>query len=60
MNPNGSSLATGHPSPRPAPDRRAKLAKQLAEKKKETGKPVRGLISICAAGGQGVAAILEA
>ncbi|HEX2399226.1 MAG TPA: hypothetical protein VHJ79_04400, partial [Mycobacterium sp.] len=28
--------------------------------KKETGQPVRGLISICAAGGQGVAAILEA
>ena len=26
----------------------------------ETGQPVRGLISICAAGGQGVATILEA
>ena len=38
----------------------AQLAKQLAERKKETGQPVRGLISICAAGGQGVAAILEA
>jgi acetyl-CoA C-acetyltransferase len=38
----------------------AQLAKQLAEKKKETGRPVRGLISICAAGGQGVTAILEA
>ena len=39
-------------------------AKQLAEKKAQsTGtadKPLRGLISICAAGGQGVAAILEA
>jgi len=38
----------------------AQLAKQLAAKKKETGQPVRGLISICAAGGQGVTAILEA
>jgi acetyl-CoA C-acetyltransferase len=32
----------------------------LSEKKKETGGSARGLISICAAGGQGVAAILEA
>ena len=38
----------------------ASLAKMLHEKKQETGKPVRGLISICAAGGQGVTAILEA
>ena len=42
----------------------AQLAKQLAEAKAQqkgaAGKPVRGLISICAAGGQGVAAILEA
>ena len=39
----------------------AQLAKQLHEAKaKNGGKPVRGLISICAAGGQGVAAILEA
>jgi acetyl-CoA C-acetyltransferase len=38
----------------------SQLAKQLSEKKKDTGQPVRGLISICAAGGQGVTAILEA
>ena len=42
----------------------AQLAKQLKQRKEEkggeTGQPVRGLISICAAGGQGVAAILEA
>ena len=38
----------------------AQLAKQLAERKKQTGQPVRGLISVCAAGGQGVTAILEA
>jgi acetyl-CoA C-acetyltransferase len=40
------------------------MAKQLAEKKAErkgsASKLVRGLISICAAGGQGVAAIVEA
>ena len=36
-------------------------AKQLAQQKAERpgGGPVRALISICAAGGQGVAAILE-
>ena len=38
----------------------AALAKQLREKREATGKPVRGLVSICAAGGQGVVAILEA
>ena len=38
----------------------AQLAKQLAQRKAESGRPVRGLISICAAGGQGVTAILEA
>jgi acetyl-CoA C-acetyltransferase len=60
LNVNGSSLAAGHPFAATGGRIVAQLAKQLAEKKKETGKPVRGLISICAAGGQGVAAILEA
>lgn len=61
LNVNGSSLATGHPFAATGGRIVAQLAKQLAEKKKEGGKgPVRGLISICAAGGQGVAAILEA
>ena len=41
-------------------EEKAQLAKQLAEMKAETSSPVRGLISICAAGGQGVTAILEA
>ncbi|MET0997008.1 MAG: hypothetical protein ABWY20_24375, partial [Mycobacterium sp.] len=35
-------------------------SEKKAEKGQATGQPVRGLISICAAGGQGVAAILEA
>ncbi|MBB2769677.1 acetyl-CoA C-acetyltransferase [Mycolicibacterium monacense] len=60
LNVNGSSLAAGHPFAATGGRIVAQLAKQLAEKKKQTGQPVRGLISICAAGGQGVAAILEA
>jgi len=60
LNVNGSSLAAGHPFAATGGRIVAQLAKQLAEKKKETDQPVRGLISICAAGGQGVTAILEA
>lgn len=60
LNVNGSSLAAGHPFAATGGRIVAQLAKQLAEKKAQTGQPVRGLISICAAGGQGVTAILEA
>lgn len=60
LNVNGSSLAAGHPFAATGGRIVAQLAKQLAEKKADTGRPVRGLISICAAGGQGVTAILEA
>jgi len=60
LNVNGSSLAAGHPFAATGGRIVAQLAKQLAQKKAETGGPVRGLISICAAGGQGVTAILEA
>lgn len=60
LNVNGSSLAAGHPFAATGGRIVASLAKMLHEKKAETGKPVRGLISICAAGGQGVTAILEA
>ena len=59
VNVNGSSLAAGHPFAATGGRIVAQLAKQLAERKQETGQSVRGLISICAAGGQGVAAILE-
>ena len=52
---NGSSLAAGHPFAATGGRIVANLAKLLAEK--GSG---RGLISICAAGGQGVTAILEA
>ncbi|MGH8741101.1 MAG: acetyl-CoA C-acetyltransferase [Burkholderiales bacterium] len=54
MNPKGSSVAIGHPFAATGARILATLAKQLAER--GAG---RGLISICAAGGQGVTAILE-
>ena len=55
LNVNGSSLAAGHPFAATGGRIVANLAKILNEK--GSG---RGLISICAAGGQGVTAILEA
>jgi len=54
LNVNGSSLAAGHPFAATGGRIVATLAKLLAEKGGG-----RGLISICAAGGQGVVAILE-
>jgi acetyl-CoA C-acetyltransferase len=56
LNVNGSSLATGHPFAATGGRIVATLAKLLHEK----GSGSRGLVSICAAGGQGVVAILEA
>jgi acetyl-CoA C-acetyltransferase len=60
LNVNGSSLAAGHPFAATGGRIVASLAKQLHAAKQERGGTVRGLISICAAGGQGVVAILEA
>lgn len=54
LNLKGSSLATGHPFAATGGRIIATLAKQL--KQRGGG---RGLISICAAGGQGITAILE-
>ncbi|PRY45759.1 acetyl-CoA C-acetyltransferase [Umezawaea tangerina] len=54
LNVNGSSLAAGHPFAATGGRIVATLAKLLAER--GSG---RGLISICAAGGQGVTAIVE-
>ncbi len=54
LNVNGSSLAAGHPFAATGGRIVATLAKLLGQK--GSG---RGLISICAAGGQGVTAILE-
>lgn len=62
LNVNGSSLAAGHPFAATGGRILVQTAKQLAEQKatqKGCG-PMRALISVCAAGGQGVAVILEA
>ncbi len=55
LNVAGSSLATGHPFAATG----ARIVATLAELLAERGGSGRGLISICAAGGQGVTAILE-
>jgi acetyl-CoA C-acetyltransferase len=55
LNVAGSSLAAGHPFAATGGRIVATLAKLLAE----AGPGKRGLISICAAGGQGVVAVLE-
>ncbi|MEM1081027.1 MAG: acetyl-CoA C-acetyltransferase [Pseudomonadota bacterium] len=54
MNINGSSLAVGHPFAATG----ARITATLAEILQQAGKG-RGLISVCTAGGMGVAAILE-
>ncbi len=56
LNVNGSSLATGHPFAATGARIVATLAKLLHDK----GSGARGLVSICAAGGQGVMVVLEA
>ncbi|WP_027213734.1 acetyl-CoA C-acetyltransferase [Burkholderia sp. WSM2232] len=58
LNVNGGSLATGHPFAATGGRIVAGIAKMLAQLDKPAGS-ARGLISICAAGGQGVVAILE-
>ena len=55
LNPNGGSLGAGHPFGATGGRLIAALAKSLHEK----GAGTRGLISVCAAGGEGVTAILE-
>jgi acetyl-CoA C-acetyltransferase len=58
LNTHGGSLAAGHPFGATGGRIVAGLAKALAES--GSGGPRRGLISICAAGGMGVTAIMEA
>ena len=60
LNVNGSSLAAGHPFAATGGRIVASLATMLHRKGTVDGRPARGLISVCAAGGQGVVAILEA
>jgi acetyl-CoA C-acetyltransferase len=59
LNVNGSSLAAGHPFAATGGRIVATLAKLLDQADSTDGQGGRGLISICAAGGQGVVAILE-
>ena len=54
MNVNGGSLALGHPFGATG----ARIVATLSKSLKTKGKG-RGLISVCTAGGMGVAAILE-
>ena len=66
LNVNGSSLAAGHPFAATGGRIVATTAKLLAQRRADLAgtpdadRPVRGLISVCAAGGMGVTAILEA
>src|SRR5450830_763594 len=62
LNVNGSSLAAGHPFAATGGRIVATISKELARRKAANGdgRPVRALISVCAAGGIGVTAILEA
>jgi acetyl-CoA C-acetyltransferase len=59
INVNGGSLGLGHPFAATGGRIVASAAKHLAQRREQTGKSERTLISICAAGGIGVAAILE-
>jgi acetyl-CoA C-acetyltransferase len=58
LNTHGGSLAAGHPFGATGGRIVAGLAKMLSES--DPARPSRGLISICAAGGLGVTAIMEA
>jgi len=59
MNINGGSLGLGHPFGATGARILASASKQLALHRAATGRSGRTLISMCAAGGLGVAAILE-
>lgn len=59
LNINGSSIGLGHPFAATGARIVASTAKQLAQLRSETGRSGRALISICAAGGLGIAAIVE-
>lgn len=65
LNTHGSSLAAGHPFAATGGRIVATIAKQLHARRVDLlaageDRPVRALVSVCAAGGLGVAAILEA
>ena len=59
LNVTGSSLAAGHPFAATGGRLVATLAKLLHTRAVETGRVQRGLISVCAAAGQGTVMLLE-
>lgn len=59
LNVIGSSLAAGHPFGATGARIVGSAAKLVAEKARETGMTSRAIISVCAAGGQATAAIVE-
>ena len=62
LNVHGSSLAAGHPFAATGGRIIATISKELHRRKASSGSdaPVRALVSVCAAGGLGLTAILEA
>ncbi|MGB0218452.1 MAG: acetyl-CoA C-acetyltransferase [Sinimarinibacterium flocculans] len=59
LNVNGGSVGLGHPFAATGARIVGGAAKQLSMHRARTGRPGRTLVSMCAAGGLGVAAILE-
>jgi acetyl-CoA C-acetyltransferase len=59
LNVNGGSVGLGHPFAATGARILAGAAKQLAIHRTKTGRAGRTLVSMCAAGGLGVAAVLE-
>jgi acetyl-CoA C-acetyltransferase len=59
LNINGGSVGLGHPFAAAGAQILGGAAKQLAPHRQRTGRTGRTLVSICAAGGLGVTAILE-
>jgi acetyl-CoA C-acetyltransferase len=60
LNVRGGSVGLGHPFAATGARIVATAAKQLALHRARTGAPARTLVSVCAAGGLGVTAIIEA
>lgn len=60
LNVHGSSLAAGHPFAATGTRIVATLSKELKARAEAENRPVTGLISVCAAGGQGAVALLRA
>lgn len=60
LNVNGSSLATGHPFAATGTRIVASLSKELKARAVAEQRPMTGMISVCAAGGQGAVALLRA